>query len=268
MSVFPKFVMAWVGKNYRTVVRNPIWVVLGAISAIIVAIPVAISVFQDASPSPISTRQSVPGRSEPSQQPLDGTALSSPHVNLGSCLSDAREVVPCDTAHTYEIFAPGPAPCSKHLLVSYLGGVASLDVLGNEVKSVAITLQGGTECALTSSTGKLMNATARDILTTSRGDIFRKCIDLRKEIEVPCSEPHTSEVVYDAESSSGAEVNCPSKAAQYIDKDPASFASDLKVILVEVNGMPECQVTVLGHNVLTASIRNLGTQALPISAIL
>jgi hypothetical protein len=75
-------------------------------------------------------------------------------------------------------------------------------------------------------------------------------------------------VVYDAESLSSAEVNCPSKAAQYINKDPSSLAADLKVSLVEVNGMPECQVTALGHNVLTSSIRDLGTQALPILAIL
>lgn len=187
--------------------------------------------------------------------------------DIGTCLSDLRVTVPCDTAHTYEVFASGSTPCSQPLLVAYLGGVFALDVLGNQIRSERLTVQGGTSCALRSAGGVPVNATARNALTTGRGDVFRGCVDKRREVYVPCSQAHTSEVVYSVTPQSNADVGCLSKAARYMGTDPLRLSDDLRVSLVEGKGRrPECHVDVLGHNVLTSSLRSIGTQALPISS--
>ena len=267
MSKFLYSVTALMTKGLKAVINSSFWIFCVGLAAIIVAIATVMNWPVGDKSSTASIHTSAPAAGRNSQNLLNGNSAVSPTINAGTCLSGDRATVPCDTAHAYEIFAAGSRSCSQQLLVSYLGGVFSLDVLDNQVRMVPINLSGGTACALTAPPGTIMSTTARDVLTTSRGDVFRECIDHVREIDVPCSEPHSSEVVYVAVSDSSAEVDCGSKAAQYMGTDPLQLARDLKVSLAKRNGQLECQVDVLGHNVLTSSIRRLGTQAVPISSL-
>jgi len=252
------------------IVHHPVWLFLVGLATIGAAV-IAIPIWSDRDSPPPQADPRVKGV-EPSvnvapsagSTERDAARTSPTGHGVGTCLSASQTPAPCDTAHTYEVIASGP--CSQQLLVSYLGGVSNIDVLGNQLRSESLVLQGARTCALRSAGGATMNSSVRNALASSRGDVLRRCIDGRKEVYVSCSEPHTSEVVYVYSSPDSTELNCPAKAARYMGVDPIQLANDLKVTLLEPKGRsPECHVVVAGRNVFTGSLRSIGTQALPIS---
>jgi hypothetical protein len=148
-------------------------------------------------------------------------------------------------------------------LLGYLGGAVGADVLRSDLSlSTASTADGGTVCTVGWTDGSLTGS-QRGVLTSPAGDDWRRC-RLATGSEVPCSERHTAEVVFDRSDTQDqtAALNCEARAGQYVGRPFDQVADELKA--VEDGG--QCVVEVRGDNVLTASLRNLRSNALPIEA--
>jgi hypothetical protein len=101
------------------------------------------------------------------------------------------------------------------------------------------------------------------VLDGSAGDAWRRCVDALRQATVACNAEHTAEYVYSA-STATASVNCTDKASAYMNHAFADFASDLSVQKATSGTSIACVVSVRGGDVLTGSVRRLGTGALPL----
>jgi hypothetical protein len=79
--------------------------------------------------------------------------------------------------------------------------------------------------------------------------------------EISCDEIHKSEVIFDGPVTSGA-VNCPGRVDAYLETPFANRSRDLELQQVD----DTCVISARGRNVLTESLRRLGTASLPIQA--
>jgi hypothetical protein len=183
---------------------------------------------------------------------------------VGQCFKGGDQNVPCDTAHDVEVYSA--SPCSTESMVSFLGGAPSIEVLTPSAGPNEIDFGGLTGCAVSAPDGTSRSRSAAGILQSSDGASWRRCMDDRTEQEIACSEPHTAEIVFVGVPAAGESLNCTERAERYLEAQPQRFAFELVVEQTEVDGEPACVVSVLGANVLTASVRSVGTSNLPISA--
>jgi hypothetical protein len=151
-------------------------------------------------------------------------------------------------------------------MVSFLGGAPSIEVLTPSAGPTEIEANALTGCAVSAPDDASRSRSAAGILQGSDGDSWRRCLDDRIEQEIACSEPHTAEIVFVAAPAAGESLSCSERAEQYLDASPQRFAFELAVEQAQVDGKPGCVVSVLGANLLTASVRSIGTSSLPISA--
>ncbi len=191
---------------------------------------------------------------------------SSVAIIPGTCLDAAIEIVGCDMDHQYEVYSyQNAGTCDTDALLRYLGGIPTIDLLRPEISAKALSIRGQSICALTASNGGSLPLKTAGILQTRNGDALRECWDSRVESEVACSEPHTAEVV-SIGTGAHTTLDCQAKVERYIGAPMSGLKFDLHVDLT-VGANPQCRIEVLAHNVLTASVRGLGTSTPPISAL-
>ncbi len=184
--------------------------------------------------------------------PATGTQAA---VAPGTCLDAAGAPTSCAVPHAAEVVATD-GPCDDAALLGHLGGVAGEDVLRASVVPASRAVGGATVCVV-DVPADAPPGPARDVLLGADDDAWRRCAD---EVgrEVSCGRPHRTEVV--AEAAEGAPPGCRQRAGSYLGTPFEQVEAELRVV-------PEattCVVEVRGDNVLVASLRRLGTGALPV----
>jgi hypothetical protein len=159
--------------------------------------------------------------------------------------------VACDVPHAAEVFST--SDCSVGALLGYLGGAAGEDVLRSDVA----VQPRGSACTV-AAPGLTPSASVKDVLLDPAGDVWRRCLD-EVDREVPCSTPHTAEVIF-VQSDATEPLDCRARADAYFGRPFAQHEDDLKLLESDST----CVVEVRGSNVLTASLRRLGSGALPL----
>ncbi len=183
-------------------------------------------------------------------------------VGVGQCFTTDWARTGCDALHQYELIA-SEGPCTTDQALAYLGGISGVDVLRADIAPVVRRIDGRDACALGLSEDARLTHSVRDVLQQRSGDVWRRCIDDRTAREVPCSLPHTAEVVGPASSD---DLNCAAQADTYAETSLARFSLDLFVTSRGPEGAQQCVVEKRGQNVLTRSLRHLGSDALPIAS--
>ena len=184
---------------------------------------------------------------------------------VGECLDASHAVLPCDAAHVYQLYSEG-SRCDSNTMLAFLGGQLPVDVLGDDVRPVALVVDDRPVCALASPVPGPLLANVQDVLASPGGDVWRKCYDSRVVKEVPCSVPHTDEAVYSGLPAGSAPLDCAARAETYIGTTLSSLGTALHVTATRQSATYECFVGVDSPNSLTASLRRLGTNSLPISS--
>jgi hypothetical protein len=77
--------------------------------------------------------------------------------------------------------------------------------------------------------------------------------------DVPCSEPHHDEIIIER-APPGEAVDCLARADDYLGTPFARHSDDLELL----QQGEQCRLAVRSSNLLTASVRGLGTSALPL----
>ena len=156
-------------------------------------------------------------------------------------------------------------PCSQDSLLQYLGGSAGEDVLSTTLVRSISRVGGQQVCVVQRPEGPI-NGNAHLILDGPGGDSWRRCLDTRfGHREVTCAEPHTDEFVFLGSPSLGQALDCNEKAAEYMAVSATADLSTITIRSATEGKQSACLVEVLGNNVLTASVRRLGTSAFPVS---
>ncbi|WP_456599859.1 hypothetical protein [Blastococcus sp. SYSU DS0616] len=203
------------------------------------------------SPAPLST-PSIPPAAAPVGEPVHDTAPA-----VGSCLDSDDAPAPCDGPHSTEIFATGD--CSEAALLAYLGGRPGQDVL-RELSTASPPIGDTVACTVAAPEGALVGGSHRDVLLSNAGDAWRRCID-QLQRGVGCAQPHIAEVIFDRGDTTDP-LDCARRANDYLGTPFARVSADLRV-LQDGQG---CLLAVRGDNILTGSLRRLGSQSLPLQA--
>jgi hypothetical protein len=199
----------------------------------------------------------------PTQRGAEPAASGNFAVIAGTCLDGHAAPVACDVTHRYEVFGSlqSARNCNRQAMVKYLGGSSSIDVLVAAVGPSTLHLGDTDMCAV--DLGQPVQTSFQDILKTRRGDGLRRCWDSGTEAEVPCSSPHTAEVISSPDVP--AQLTCPQLAERYLEVPLDVVRFDVRTAVVR--GDPdECRIVALGDNVLTASLRNLRSGTIPLTA--
>ena len=242
--------------------NHPVWVVFAVLVTALGIVFTLLSILRG-SEGPGVSSQALPTTergSTSSAVPVDGDIAES---SIGLCFVGSGEV-PCDTEHEFQVFSEQPCS-SRELMVSFLGGSPSIEVLTPSIGPVEKNLEGNRACAVHPPPGASVSRSAADILQTTLGDSWRRCLDERIEAEVACSVPHTAEVVYIGKPSGGESLDCQRRAEEYLEAPLRRFSFQLSVETIEIDDEPACALVVLGANELTRSIRGIGTSTLPIA---
>ena len=185
--------------------------------------------------------------------------------SVGDCLTVETAVVNCSEPHALEIVGDRNIPCDHDTLVRYLGGVGGVDVLDVNPSSGTVGITAG-RCVVALPDGAPNAVSARDALRRGRsGDVWRRCVDTAIDDDrVACSLPHTGEYIGLVPGS----INCEEAFEAYTQLPFAQVSDRLSLARVQPSGVSSqsCRVSVLGHNVLTESLRDLRTRALPVEA--
>ena len=177
--------------------------------------------------------------------------------------SDRLPVDSCEVAHRYEVI-DAAENCSAEVLIRYLGGDPTIEVLRATSEEVVIGNSNVQVCAVDGPTVDLSVRTVKNVLTTSGADGWRLCLDSRTNLdEISCAEPHTGEYVKPRLVSGADAVDCVALAEGYMNAPYKRVGELLRVRTVRTASGPDCLVEVLGRNVLTASLRDLGVSAIP-----
>jgi serine/threonine protein kinase len=213
--------------------------------------------------SDTSASQSAPSTPVSGTSSLSTSSTSSAAAALspGTCVLASLAPASCDAQHAYEIYATG-SQCTFDALLNYLGGVPGTDTLLPQIQGRAVSVGATSYCVLQGPAAQ-GSGSARDVLDSSAGDAWRRCVDALRQATVACNAEHTAEYVYSA-STATASVNCTDKASAYMNHAFADFASDLSVQKATSGTSIACVVSVRGGDVLTGSVRRLGTGALPL----
>jgi hypothetical protein len=179
---------------------------------------------------------------------------------VGDCLpSSLDRTIRCDISHQYQVVANGA--CTVDALVQFLGGRPGVEVINVEPKVLELK-PAGKACAVTDPTAPVVVTSARNALQ-SGGSGWRRCRDDRIGADVPCAQLHTAEYVLTA---SASVVDCDQAASTYLNAPPLRFKGRLQVETLQSSAGPICLVAVQGADLLTATIRNIGTSSLPLTS--
>jgi len=208
---------------------------------------------------------SPPRSSLSSVGPASTRSTSNPGIlpKVGSCLDANASLSACDASHRLEVYSLS-LPCNEDSLLQYLGGNPGEDVLStNLIKSISRI--GGQQICVVQRPEGPTNGNAHLILDGPAGDTWRRCLDTRfGHREVSCAAPHTDEFVFLGSPPLGQAVDCTQKAVEYMAVSETADLSAVTIRSATEGKQSACLVEVLGNNLLTASVRRLGTNAFPI----
>ncbi|WP_139176993.1 hypothetical protein [Geodermatophilus siccatus] len=202
---------------------------------------------------PSGVTSTAPQQSEASRAPL--TALE-----VGDCLDPGlTSMTRCDVEHGYEVFALDD--CDDSALLTYLGGNPTVDIVRATPRRVDVS--GSAACVVSPPAGAPDDLPAAGVLQGPDDDAWRSCIDDRTgQQDVSCAAPHTGEWV-STEPPTDDAVDCEELATRYLDAPPTRFTGRLQVGSSRGPAGPRCFVTVLGGDLLTGSLRDIGVSSLP-----
>jgi hypothetical protein len=174
-------------------------------------------------------------------------------------VADGGTATACDGPHAAEVYSDGE--CTMAALVGYLGGKPGEDPLTPMLTLGTADVPGGAVCTVTAP--QPSRASSQGVLGSSAGAVWRRCKN-DPGTDVLCTEPHTTEVVYDGTEAADptAAVDCPGRATAFMGK-PYEQVSDELELQQDGSG---CLLHVRGNNVLTGSLHGLRSSALPIQA--
>lgn len=181
--------------------------------------------------------------------PAPGTTAG---LAAGDCLDASSAPTACDAGHAAEVYGTGD--CTPAALVQYLGGVPGTDVLRQDLILGTV----GPACTVGLPDAELDGASAG--VLDGPADEWRRCLD-DDGAALPCSEPHAAEVVFEQQVATDP-LDCRARAGDYLGVPFSRHDADLAVR----GAGTTCVVEVRGSNVLTASLRDLGSGALPLEA--
>lgn len=204
------------------------------------------------SPSGAGEAATISGAPSPGGAPAPG-------CHAGDALVD------CGLAHDREVFVPvGGRSCDEDSLVLLLGGEPGIDVL-NGLLRIA-DAGSGSACAVTTEAeplvGTLENLWLQDADEDGYrdGGRYRPCLDLRG-VEASCEEPHRTEVFY----TGTATVDCRARYEEFTRHGYTADSDRVRVVSGTRDASAACWVeTMTPEDELTASVRALGSTALPI----
>jgi hypothetical protein len=197
---------------------------------------------------------------------ISGSSNSGNDAAVGRCLDTSSRIVSCSSVHEAELFGTG-SDCSEAVLLGYLGGQPSLDIVSPLIHRFTVQVGATQFCAVQPASDFPPSTSAHRILDDNAlGSYWRRCRDDRVGgREVLCSQPHTSEFVYSGVLAASDSLNCAARATTYLAIDISTDLAQLSVVPAVQGSMSECLVEVRGENHLTGSLRRIGTESLPIS---
>jgi hypothetical protein len=220
------------------------------------------------SETPTTATASSESRESPVEASQVATAPTGDSVLItGTCLDGSMASVPCTAIHRFEVVAQAGSSCDVATAMAYLGGNKDLDVLRADVEQMdgACLVSGMDDPDRTSAIEGIFAA------PPPAADPFRLCRDDRvAATEVSCDVPHTGEIVGVPAGSVPDQAGCEAAASAYLSLSFNRVSDRLKVVTLSTtdpnDGQPRCVITVRGNELLTASLRNIRTNALPMVA--
>jgi hypothetical protein len=146
-------------------------------------------------------------------------------------------------------------------LVGYLGGTPGEDPLTSLLTLGTVDVPGGAVCTVAAP--RETRSASQGVLGTSAGAVWRRCTDAGGT-DVLCTEPHTTEVVFDRTEAAdpNAPLHCQARAGECMGKPYDQVSADVQ----SKDDGSSCLLEVRGDNVLTDSLHGLRSSALPIQA--
>lgn len=208
-------------------------------------------------------RSSSTGPSSTYNAPSTSGAPPSPAIPAlleGTCLVDSLDAeVPCDRAHAYEVIST--TECTTEALIRFLGGRPDVEVLRVEPMQLAVPAEREA-CVVAPPSPEMTLRSVRDALQEPGGAVWRRCADARTANDsVPCNEPHTAEFVL-VESSTA--VDCIQVSENYTGAPLSRLKGSISVETVSYADGPHCLLVVQGGELLSDTLRNIGTATLPL----
>jgi hypothetical protein len=241
------------------------WVIGIFVIAALVGIPAGIVTVIDSVKAGQSTTSTPTNASSGDPAPWSGGSdtprAAVTRYEVGSCLDNGARVS-CEASHASEVISDGPN-CGVSEFVKYAGGDPSVEIVRRTLRYAPLP-KAPTSCVATFPTAVM--ATQQNALQSRAGDWLRLCFDSSTASEVGCNSSHSAEAVGLREGGSLQPMACDERATAYLGSPFTRYQDQLRVDREQITGGAVCWVTVLGHNVLTASVRSVGTKNLPIAA--
>lgn len=186
---------------------------------------------------------------------------SSVGVREGTCLRSAG-AVECADAHDAEILSVRGATCERSTIVSYMGGQPTVDVLAPWISPVTHAIDGRPVCLAKFS--KQVTGSMKGAFAGADSAQWRWCRDTkRSQKTVPCNEPHDAEDVAVREVKA-APFDCRGAAALFVNTNWRQLEDHVSARAIDESAQKLCLVEVLGDAQLNRSLRNNGSNTLPI----
>ena len=246
------------------------WVTTLGVLATIAGVALAFLTYIHQSPqAPAPTLQSPPTQQEPltrSIGPQAGPAdeSSAQADSPASGCYDGATPTPCDSPHSREVFAkPDGSSCDTSALILHMGGIPDIDLLTSDIDVKALE-DTEDRCVIERSSG-MPREPLKDIWTSDNdhngykdGGQFRRCFN-RQGQATSCDADHASEEFYDAPE----EVDCGKKYEEFSGRP---VDRNIRVTRQSRDHRIVCRAEVqVSTDRLTASVRDLGNSALPIT---
>lgn len=187
-----------------------------------------------------------------------------PHQRSALVSTTQVKPLPCTEDHTGEVVA-SPQSCNAETLTTYVGGNPDVDV----VRVHSILPVGKAVPCEARVAAPFQNQSMRGAFAGPAGEYLRLCVDDRLATkEVGCNAPHTLEYVGVADSLAPSLNDCELAAETYLRVGLNTVNSHLKVEAVQARALdathPRCRLRARGSDLFNGSLRNLGTNALPL----
>jgi hypothetical protein len=183
---------------------------------------------------------------------------------IGTCLDEDYEPINCGYPHLYQVASTATEDCDTDAL-EFLGGRPDFDAL--LVGAVDRGPSHPEVCMLKAPDGVLETGSWEGSLSTSAGDRWRRCRSDRAARDVPCTTQHDGEYVPVAAAGDtpASDDICHRAAEAYMEASLRTLGDRLSVATTPEHDTVWCVISARGLNVLTGSLRSIGTNALPLA---
>lgn len=270
------------------------WTKIGAIIAAIALVPATIGIIPTvrglwgaddapasttaATTSVLTTAASLDSAGGRTEKPTGGTStvlgqnLTSQETPgppaPGSCLDNRGVMVSCVGQHSSEVTSTDPTDCDT-AGAQFIAADLDRDVLMTSFGSTA-TADGTDVCSVRDRAGATPRSLrdALNVLAEEASDLRLCRMDSSVTVDVPCSQAHTAEYVAMSKDIPASVETCSTAAAAYMSTGLERVSGSLKIVPAqEPRTSPlACAIQVRNANqVLTRSVRNIGSTTLPLS---